>query len=130
MYEFLPEVASSFIYAIEFMEVPVDLKDIDDEEWPVAKINGSDCVTISKRIDHKKPHGFTVRVCTFGDDISEIQKHIRASEVRWADKHFDGQLCNPTLVTDVMEIKRMDQHSTEVVYHDLRRMMEEVLERM
>ncbi|NVK20678.1 MAG: hypothetical protein HWE30_18460 [Methylocystaceae bacterium] len=130
MYEFLPEVASTFIYAVEFMEVPVDLKDIDEEEWPVAKINGSDCVTISKRIDHKKPHGFVVRVCSFGDDITQIQSHIRSSEVRWAGQCFEGQSCFPTLVSDVMEVKRMDPHATEVVYHDLRRMMEEVLERM
>ncbi|GGF73362.1 hypothetical protein GCM10011332_29270 [Terasakiella brassicae] len=130
MYEFLPEVASTFIYSIEFMEVPVDLKDIDDKEWPVAKINGSDCVTISKRIDHKKPHGFTVRVATFGNDISEIQTHVRASEVRWGNQYFDGWRCNPTLVSDVMEVKRMDPHGTEVVYHDLRRMIEELVERM
>jgi hypothetical protein len=130
MYEFLPEVASTFIYAVEFMEVPVDLSDTDEEEWPVAKINGSNCVTISKRIDHKKPHGFTVRVCSFGNDLSEISSHIRSSEVRWAGQYFDGQRCNPSLVSDVMEVKRMDPHSTEVIYHDLRRMMEEVLERM
>ncbi|WP_135074879.1 hypothetical protein [Terasakiella sp. SH-1] len=130
MYEFLPEVASTFIYAIEFMEVPVDLKDIDDEEWPVAQINGSDCVTISKRIDHKQPHGFMVRVCTFGSDISEIQKHVRASELRWGKQHFDGVRCNPTLASDVMEVKRMDWHSTEVVYHDLRRQIEELVDKL
>ncbi|MDV7341585.1 hypothetical protein RYZ26_18415 [Terasakiella sp. A23] len=108
----------------------MDLSDTDEEEWPVAQINGSQCVTISKKIDHKRPHGFVVRVCTFGNDISEIQSHIRTSEVRWAGQYFDGQRCNPSLVSDVMEVKRMDPHSTEVIYHDLRRMMEEVLERM
>ncbi|WP_135080538.1 hypothetical protein [Terasakiella sp. SH-1] len=130
MYEFLPEVASTFIYTIEYCEVPVDLSNIDDEEWPVAKVNGSETVTISKKIDRKQPHGFMVRVCTFGDDVSEIQKHIRASEVRWGNQHYDGWRCNPTLVSDVMEVKRMDPHRTEVIYHDLRRMMEEVIERM
>lgn len=129
-YEFCPEKASTFIYNIEFLEVPVNLSDTGEEEWPVAQINGSQCVTISKKIDHKRPHGFTVRVCSFGNDLSEIQSHIRSSEVRWAGQCFDGQSCFPTLVSDVMEVKRMDPHGTEIVYHDLRRMMEEVLERM
>lgn len=130
LYEFLPEVSSTFIYTIEFCEVPVDLSNIDDEEWPVAQINGSETVTISKRIDHKQPHGFTVRICSFGNDISEIQKRVRASEIRWGKQHFDGWRCNPTLVSDVMQVKRMDQYSTEVIYHDLRRMIEEVVERL
>lgn len=130
LYEFCPENASTFIYNIEFLEVPVDLSDTGEEEWPVARMNASTCVTISKKIDHERPHGFVVRVCTFGDDITQIQSHIRSSEVRWAGQCFDGQSCFPTLVSDVMEVKRMDLHATEVVYHDLRRMMEEVLERM
>ncbi|WP_417794684.1 hypothetical protein [Terasakiella pusilla] len=128
--EFSPEASSTFIYSIEFSRVPIQSHQLNDDTWPVVTVNASTCQTMSKSIDEKQPIRFVVRVVTFGNDISVINKHIRASEVRWCDQVFDGYECYPQLIGDVLEVKRMTNTSTETITHNLEKKMADIVARM
>jgi len=127
LHEFSPSIASTFIYSIEFSRVPIQSHQFDKDVRPLAIVNSSTCITTSKSIDEKQPSGFTIRVVTFGNDIAEINKYIRASKVKWGDETFDGYECYPQLVSDVLEVKRMTNTSTETITHNLEKMMGDIV---